>query len=175
MPSMPTIEDFKKRKGNSNFVGTVITESTIFTGTRANGSYWSKRYFTIQDCTDKIILTAWNDEIDKISLGKTYEFKSMSISEFLGQKQLGFGTHGSVIELCASPLHVKPTDKPQLPEITPNTKQHIIDDTILLIQIENQVRETIKETIGKSDPVPQLVGMYTRLIYRDIKDAIQVK
>ncbi|HHQ45520.1 MAG TPA: single-stranded DNA-binding protein [Candidatus Altiarchaeales archaeon] len=53
----------------------------------------------VGDETGMITLTLWDDDIEKISLGKTYELTNGYAGVFKGQMRLNIGKYGSLTEV----------------------------------------------------------------------------
>jgi hypothetical protein len=54
-----------------NFIGTVILASDLKAGSK-NGRDWTRKNFTIEDEGGKVTYVAWNENIQKLEVGKLY-------------------------------------------------------------------------------------------------------
>lgn len=171
------VECIKDMKGS--FVGTVITQSDLNSGTAQDGKDWTNKKFTIEDTTSKISLTAWGDDIKKLELHRTYEFVSFYFKTYKEQVQLSFGNYGSATEIStpkqeklpdADPMKTIPDDtsKP-LPQFNPNSLNIVCENTVLLLQIEKYVKETFQEFRPMDVNNGQKVGLYIKIIYDELQ------
>lgn len=55
--------------------------------------------FEVEDESGKITLVAYDEKIDLLSEGKSYELKNAFVNVFRGRKQLNIGRFGKVIEI----------------------------------------------------------------------------
>jgi hypothetical protein len=172
MTDFISLKDAKAKKEGS-FVGTVKDAGKLTSGTTKDGRDWTKKVFTIEDTTDITTFVVWNSEVS-LEVGMTYEFVECWWKVHNGTVSLQLGNNGKVnqatIPAVGEPKEDQPPSKIQdLPEIPPNAKDMISKDTVLLLQIEHEVRETMKEFMAEGNIVPQQVGMFVRLIYQQLK------
>ena len=58
----------------------------------------TKQEVTIADSTEATILTLWEEDINKLSLGQTYQFNRVIVRTYRGKRQLSFPPSGASVE-----------------------------------------------------------------------------
>ncbi len=162
------------------FIGVIQHVSELKAGTGKNGD-WTMKKFTIKDPSGEIELVAWNDEIARAQtfVGKKCEFKSFWFKEYEGNTSLAFGNYGAVSIVEEVIEGVKITTKPETKEelkpihieklspISDIFKDMITQETITLLQIEQEVKQVMKTF--EPHLVDAKVGMFVKEIYRESK------
>ncbi len=89
------IKDCKANQGKIDVVAEVVhkEEPRTFAKFGKKGKVCSVR---IQDASGEIILTLWNEDIDKVNIGDTLKLHNGWCSEFKGEKQLSTGKFGKI-------------------------------------------------------------------------------
>ncbi len=65
---------------------------------RASGRQHKVAEFLVGDDSGSIIMTLWDDDIEKVEVGKTYDVKNAFISTFKNSMRLNTGRYGSIEE-----------------------------------------------------------------------------
>ena len=51
---------------------------------------------TLKDATGNIVLTLWNDDVDKVKVGDTVKLENGWCSEYKGERQISTGKFGKI-------------------------------------------------------------------------------
>jgi hypothetical protein len=175
MTEFISIKDAKAKKEGS-FVATVKSAGKLTSGTTNDGRDWTKKPYILEDTTDVVTFVSWNSEVS-LDVGTTYEFRECWWKVHNGTVSLQLGNKGKIEKATIPPTTTKPpqtTEDPpksiqSLPDLAPYARDLVSKDTVLLLQIEHEVRETMKEFMAEGNIVPQQVGMFVRLIYGQLK------
>ena len=97
------IKDLKPRQGSVEVTATVIDKSEPRSFDK-QGNKGTVCKATIKDDSGSIVLTLWNDEVSKISIGDKIKITNGYVSEWQGELQLSAGKFGKleVVEKGAS-------------------------------------------------------------------------
>jgi len=89
------IAELKVRQGNVECEGSIteIGEVKTFQKFGREGRVASA---TLKDDSGKIILSLWNDDVDKIKVGDKVKITNGYVNEFQGEKQLTAGRFGKL-------------------------------------------------------------------------------
>ncbi|MBI2110621.1 DNA-binding protein [Candidatus Woesearchaeota archaeon] len=89
------IADLKVRQGNVEIEGEIsdLGEVKTFQKFGKEGKVMSA---TLKDDSGKIILSLWNDDVDRIKVGDKVKITNGYVSEFQGEKQLTAGRFGKL-------------------------------------------------------------------------------
>ncbi len=95
------IKDVQPNKGNVDIVAVVEVkdEPRTFKKFGKEGRVCNSK---IKDETGEIVLTLWNEDIDKINVGDKIHLQNGWCSEFKGEKQLSAGKFGQIEIIEAS-------------------------------------------------------------------------
>lgn len=156
---------------NGAFIGTVIAQSDLASGTR-DGKDWTKKNYTIEDSGDRVTLTAWGENIGKVKVGCKYEFIGFWWKTYQEKIFLDFGNYGEVNLIGTDEVKQEPTKE----EIMPDGKAlkiprfddagvitNIQDEATKLFMINQIVWKTIKDY--QIDPNGGMIGQFTEIIY----------
>lgn len=176
---------------NGSFIATVVGQSDLKSGTGAKGD-WTNRTFTLDDGNTQEKLIAWNDDVKLLKVGYKYEFNSPYWSDYKGNPQLSLGNYCQVkcigggetqttMESGSSPAPANTQatqsqgrEEPEgetIPNLPVQLQDFIEAETIMLIQIEDEVVKTMKH-FGKDTSNPALVGMRVKEIYRKAQNVV---
>ena len=171
-----------------SFVGYVSEIGDLKSGTGAQGDYTYKR-LVIQDATASHKLTVWNEDIKKFVLGGKYEIVNAFAKDYKGSISLGI--QYATVKLVSTdteqttmpevnpkqpstpePAVEKPTKPVELPKISEQFSEFIESETIIILQIEEEVLKTLKHY--KPLPAGQsydggYIGMKVKELYRESK------
>ncbi len=167
----PIKEVIATRKGNIK--GVVIRQSDLKSGTK-NGNDWSRKTFTIQDASGDIEITAFNEEIQFLKVGQCYEIESPWWKEYNGNWSLNIGQYCKITKVDNPPTQTTTNKIQQLEPIEEKLPDSLIlpsdveSETIVLLQIEEIVINTMKKFKPGVEPNSQKVGMFVKEIYRRI-------
>lgn len=89
------IKDLHARMGNVELTAEVIDKARVreFDKAGNKGRVCNAR---IKDDTGSIVLTLWNDDIDKIDVGDKIKITNGYVGEWQGELQLGAGKFGKI-------------------------------------------------------------------------------
>lgn len=89
------IKDCQPNQGKIEVVAEVVhkEEPRTFSKFGKKGKVCSVR---IQDASGEILLTLWNEDIEKVNVGDTLKLDNCWCSEFKGEKQLSTGKFGKI-------------------------------------------------------------------------------
>lgn len=159
-----------------SFVGTVISIGDLKSGTK-DGNDWSNKKITVEDTSARITLTVWNEEIKLFELNKTYEFHTPWFKMYKDEPVLALGKFAQIVKITSTQQEAITANEPEkpiddtslesLPEISDMFKDFIRIETVSLLSIEAEVRETMKPF--RKIINDQHVGMITKEIYRESK------
>jgi len=74
---------------------TVVKVGDLNAGSK-NGKDWTNRKFTLDDGSEIIDITCWNDDTKKFQLGVTYQIVNAWWKEYQGKPQLDLGRYAQV-------------------------------------------------------------------------------
>ena len=94
MTNFVSIAEAQQAK-KGNIVATVINIGELKAGSK-DGKDWTRKDITLQDTSGTQVLTAWNDDIQKFELNKTYEITSPFWKEYEGKPQLSLGKYANL-------------------------------------------------------------------------------
>ena len=166
-----------------NFIATVVGVGDLKSGTKDNKD-WTYKKLTLEDTSGKITLTVWGGEIKLFEYGKTYEFHTPWFTNYEGEAVLALGKYCQV-KLVENPVvpDTTPTQEPtpepavgrppkagtkSIPEMDATHAQTVRANTLLMIQIEKEVKAVLKDMSGE-EPRGDKVGMYTRMNFYFLK------
>ena len=173
-----------KAQQKGSFIGVVIKIGDLRSGTTDNRD-WTLKVITLEDKSGQIEFLAWDDAERKLfQLGHTYEFHTPWYKQKDNDVSIQKSKFGKIIRSTAitdlpeppkqgETTNPQPIDIPPLPEINPNIADLVSKNTVLLMQIEKEVRSTMREFIP--EPIKlndQQVGLYVKENFRDVKGAI---
>jgi len=92
---MDTIAALRAKQGKVEVEGNVVALGPIREFAKF-GKSGRVANATLQDISGKIVLTLWNDEIDKVKVGTRVRVLNGYVSEWQGEKQLTAGRFGSL-------------------------------------------------------------------------------
>jgi hypothetical protein len=179
MANLVSIEDgIKTQKGS--FIATIIKASELKEGTGKKGKYTMQR-FTFADDSAEIELTAWNEETHLLQLGKKYEVAPWWQGDYEGTPQIGLGKFGKVKDLgdgliprqdthqttSVQETTTQPTTN-NIPLLEASLKGIIHENTLLMLQIEQEVESTMK-AVCKGEIRGDKVGMFTKMNFLHLK------
>jgi len=191
MSEFPTIKEciqaFLKDPTDKNhaFICTVIKASDLKSGTGDKGD-WTKKVFTVEDATDQIDITLWGKNVDLLKLGYKYEITNAYFSTYKDDVQVGL-TYGQVKmigsagapkeqstleapEPTPKPAVGKPAEEIKLPTVPEGFLNFIENETIVLLQIERDVKSVMAHYGTKLETVDGgKIGMFVKEIYRESK------
>ena len=165
------------------FQAMVLSGGDITTGKKKDGSEWRKRNYTIKDRNgDTTYLTCWNNAIDAVEVGKSYEFGKIVRSLYNEKTQLTVG-QWSTLNVMDNPItpNANQTGQQQLntnqnqqqqqqstaqkqPRAIPADKlENINTQTEILYAINQAVCNKLKEY--ESNPNPAMIGQFCKIIY----------
>jgi len=93
------VSDLKPRSRNINVKFKVVSISeprNVFS--RKDGSEHRVAEAKVADSTGCIILTLWDDNIEKLKEGKTYELKNAYVNLFQNKMRLNIGRNSTLLE-----------------------------------------------------------------------------
>ena|SRR3989338_6303577 len=97
---MDTIATLRAKQGKVEVEGDVVALGPIREFAKF-GKSGRVANATLQDSSGKIVLTLWNDEIDKVKVGARIRVLNGYVSEWQGEKQLTAGRFGSLEVVAA--------------------------------------------------------------------------
>lgn len=183
-----------KSANKGSFIGTVIKQGDLKSGTTKDGKDWTKKVFTLEDDSDSIEITTWDEEIKLFKVGNKYEITNPWWKMYEGKLNLNVGQHCQVklIGTCASQSTIEasaPTTAPTSDEYLKQKQKEIqeqeiknksnleekiqslfTNDELELMDKESNrllVLESFwikKLTIGGIAPNPNRVGMFVKLL-----------
>jgi len=179
-------ECLENHKGN--FIGTVIHKGDLKSGTGKDGKDWQRRDYILEDTTGQVNLTAWEDNINIVEYGKTYEIEFpwwkqykedwyIEVGNYMKAKLATIGnpnTQKTIDNITIPSLKsdmepsVSPNDMPKLPDAgNMGWMEDLEEEVIMMLQIEQVVRRVMR----KYQPTPltlndQKVGMITKELFR---------
>lgn len=92
---MDTIATLRAKQGKVEVEGNVVALGPVREFAKF-GKSGRVANATLQDTSGKIVLTLWNDEIDKVKVGARIRVLNGYVSEWQGEKQLTAGRFGSL-------------------------------------------------------------------------------
>ena len=166
-----TIKEAKEAKKGS-ITACVTHISELKAGTSKDGKDWTRKTIALQDKTDEVKLTVWNDEIPQFEKGGVFQIENPWWKEHEGNLSLSLGKYAVVKKITDDvSSYTAPTatsepeeEKEPLPAITEMFVEKIQAETIILLQIEQVVRNVMK--LYTNDINDQKVGMFVKEIYR---------
>ena len=172
----------------------VISLGEVTVGNGKKGAY-SKQMATLKDNSGIQQLTLWNADIGQLDLHKFYEIENPYWTEYNGEPQLSFGNYyklhpANKTDLLTSDGTSDPKQSLEqaqesdnrepgieLPEISANLEEAVVNNTILLMQIDIIVRKTL--TKYRANNVEELnnqkVGMFVKENFEDLKKSNLIK
>jgi len=165
-----------------NFKGTCISQSELKAGTGASGD-WTRKFFTLEDRTGKIEITAWGEEINFFKVGLFYEIENPWWKEYEGKWSCNLGKYCKV-KAVNPPVDVKPAvetaeeeiqpepkgprsvNGDKLPPMIENAKMKVTAETLTLLQIEAEVIATMELFQPRLSLEGSKIGMFVKEIYR---------
>ena len=162
-------ENSKRGIRNDSFIGVVIQQSEVYKGS-SEGKSWLRRTFTIQDSSDTVIFTAWNNGVNLFKTGNKYEFINPYWSTYEGTIGLSLGKNGKVNLLQTEQTTI---DKKSLPNINQDLADFTRTEITQLLQIKKEVYFHYENLF--SDLNPAELSMYVKEIYREYKKSNIVK
>lgn len=169
-------DGIKAQKGG--FIGTVIKVSDLKEGTNKDGKDYIMQKFTFKDDSGEIELTAWNEETNLLQLGGKYEITPWWQGDYQGTQQIGLGKFGKVKLLEKGqtqqemPTNPQPKNEVKLGELETSLKGIVHTNTILMLQIENEVEATMKQVLTHESIRGDKIGMFTRMNFYALKGMI---
>ena len=171
------IQSFLRNPDNKNhsFICTVIKASDLKSGTKDDHD-WTKKVYTVEDSTDQLDITTWGDEINLLKIGYKYEITQAYFSAYKDNVQVGlrYAQVKVIGSTTAQTTMPDPTPKPlkagtkSIPEMDATHAQTVRANTLLMIQIEKEVKAVLKDMSGE-EPRGDKVGMYTRMNFYFLK------
>ena len=89
------IKDVKPNTGKVDIIASVVTKEAPRTFAKF-GKSGKVCNATLQDDSGKIVLTLWNDDVEKINVGDKVHLENGWCSEYKGEKQLSAGKFGKI-------------------------------------------------------------------------------
>lgn len=173
-----------------DFKGSCIKATELKAGTGAKGD-WTMKKFTLQDPSGQLEIACFNEEINFFKVGQFYEVENAWWKEFtdrnsnkqwscnVGQyckiKAINPPTTPTVkeaTEIAKEASEIEPEPKgpdsvngDNLPKLTPDKMEFANSQTIVLLQIEEEVIKTMQTYTPKLTLNPGKVSMFVKLIY----------
>ena len=103
------IKDLKPNTGNITLVADVVKKDNprSFEKFGKSGKVCNA---TLKDNTGSIVLTLWNDDVDKVKVGDKVKLENGWCSEFKGERQVSTGKFGKIEVVEGSPKEVFTND-----------------------------------------------------------------
>ncbi|MHA1616969.1 MAG: single-stranded DNA-binding protein [Candidatus Njordarchaeales archaeon] len=102
MSSLPDFTKIKELRVGSKGINVRVRILELFEPrsvfSRHTGERHTVREALVGDDTGVILLTLWNDDINKVEIGKTYDLLNVNTSVFRNSLRLGVGRKGKIIE-----------------------------------------------------------------------------
>jgi len=122
------IKDLKIREGNVDVVVEVVDKGEVreFQKFGKPGRVCNAK---IKDESGDMVLTLWNEDIDKVKVGDKIHIKNGYVSEWQGEPQLSTGRFGEleIVGSLESPKETAPAeDKPE-EEVIDNVKEEKVE------------------------------------------------
>lgn len=176
IPLSQALED-----GKGNFIAKVIAVSDIKEGAK-DGRAWKKQTATLKDNTAEVKITMWNEDVNMLTLNKTYQFESLMWKEYQGKNQPQTGKYTQIqlvddMTLSNTSSHDVavpesiPGDIPKLPEFPEDICKIIQMRAVELLQIEDNVVKILEQYRPREVNNGQKIGMMTRTIFSYLHDA----
>ncbi len=96
------IKDIRPNTGNIEVVGE-ITDKGEPRGFEKFGKKGQVCKSTLADATGSVVLTLWNEDIEKVNVGDTIKVKNGWCSAYKGEVQLSTGKYGKIELMPSSP------------------------------------------------------------------------
>ncbi len=169
-----TITTIAQAKANlkGSIEATVIQETQIKEG-QTNGKSWKNKRYTLQDDTDTVQITLWGNDVDLLKMNYRYKLTGGWWKEFSGTVQLDAGKYLKIQQIGA-PANEAVQNIPDIKNIfadyfEPKVKGIIEAQTENLYAIHYAVLDKLKQY--EQAPDPQLVQLFTRIIYGNLEAA----
>src|SRR3989338_7163157 len=101
------LKDLKPNSGKIDVVVHVVTKESPRTFDKF-GKKGKVCNALVQDETDKVTLTLWNEDVDKVEVGDKVHVQNGWCSEYKGEKQLSAGKFGKIEVVGKSDLKAAP-------------------------------------------------------------------
>jgi replication factor A1 len=94
-PGLTTISALQPKQANVNVSGIVVEKSPVreFQKFGKPGRVCNAQ---LKDSTGTIVLSLWNEDVDRVNIGDKVVIKNGYVSEWQGEKQLGAGRFGTI-------------------------------------------------------------------------------
>lgn len=179
-----------KETHKGNFKGSCISQTELKAGSGTKGD-WTMKKFTIQDASGEIEIAAFNEEINFFKVGNFYEVENAWWKEFTDrnnnkQFSCNVGQYCKITAVNPPIGHkelenekIEPEPKgpasvngENLPKLATDFMEFVNSQTIMLLQIEEEVIKTMNTYTPRLTLNPGKVSMFVKLIYWEQKKRI---
>jgi len=158
--------------------GVIIEAKDLKSGTTKTGKDWTRKDFTIEDKSGSVRLTAWGEDTNKFKLGYTYEIvqpqwkKHEDVPQVQPSKYGSFkciGTAANQEQINESTTKTAAPETDSLPKLDASIRGTINENTILMLQIEQEVKGTFNDLELPDKDNGNKIGMFVRTFYEEYK------
>jgi len=184
--------DIARSKMKGSIIAKVIGVGEMTEGTSEKGA-WKKQIATLQDASGTQSLTLWNTDVGKLDQGKHYKIENPYWSTYQEQPQLSLGKYAKLhlteeaamldsagqtaltqtTHPAANMEKAPPPQPVKIPAISPQLKEFVLSEDILLLQIGDTI-----EANHKNLGIPingQKIGLHVKTIYEQARKTNLIK